>query len=83
MDLFKRAKVEFFKLGTNEKLPLYQPTFWEKNKSVSGSAFDCLKIERNFPMQQEGDISEIEFTVKVSLWIDSTPERFIVSEELQ
>lgn len=83
LDLFKRAKVEFLKSGTKEKSPLYKSTYWEKSKSVRGSAFDCLRVERNFPQKLDTDQEETEFTVKVSLWLDSTPERFLVSEDLQ
>ena len=83
MDLFKRAKVEFLNTETGEQSQLYQPTNWYKTRSNNGSAFDALTIERDFPPKQadsEQEEKEVNFTVRVSLWLDSTPERFLVSE---
>ena len=85
LELFKRVKVEFFQTTKSNKddkpiaakCTLYQPTIWSKSRSANGSSFDCLQIERDFPPNNESDKDkELEFIVKISLWIDSTPERF-------
>jgi len=81
LELFKRAKVEFLDSKSGERSTLYQPSVWHKNRSAVGSSFDCLSIERDFPPKTD-DSEETEFTVRVSLWLDSTPERFLVSEQL-
>ena len=81
LELFKRAKVEFLKAGSEERCPLYQTSLWNKTASACGSAFDCLQIERDFPPAER--MSDVEFTVKISLWLDQTPERFKVSQALE
>lgn len=82
LELFKRAKVEFLKPGgSDERCPLYQTSLWNKTASACGSSFDCLQIERDFPPAER--MSEVEFTVRISLWLDQTPERFKVSRALE
>jgi len=81
LELFKRAKVEFLKPNSDERFPLYQSSLWHKNSSACGSAFDCLSIGRDFPPVEK--IAEVEFTVKISLWLDNTPERFTLSSQLE
>ena len=68
LEIFEKVKIEF---DEDSKL---QPVEWNKTKSSVGALYDCINVERGYsnPVQ-----------VKLSLFLDNSPKKFMLSKKLQ
>ena len=73
LKLFEKIKIEFID-DKGLAYPKYMPVVWQKNKSVAGASFDCIRVQREFP--EDG----AAFKVRLSLWLDQSPRRFVLSD---
>ena len=75
LQLFEKIKIEFID-DKGQAYPKYMPVVWQKNKSAAGDQFDCVRVQREFLEESA------TFKVRLSLWLDQSPRRFVLSEQL-
>ena len=73
LQLFEKIKIEFID-DKGLAYPKYMPVVWQKNKSAAGASFDCIRVKREFPEDNAA------FKVRLSLWLDQSPRRFVLSD---